>query len=54
MPLRRQKINKTWFLHLRKILSSGKNETRAQIAKMNSRKCWKCSVNEVLGGWKIG
>ena len=54
MSLRIQKINKTWFLPLKKIPSRGKDEICAQIAKRNSRKCYKSVITEGHGreGWK--
>ena len=50
MPLRIQKISKNWFLPLKQIPSRGKDETYAQIAKTNSRKCHKTVISEGHGG----
>lgn len=42
------------ILAFKKIPSSRKGEIYAQIAKMSSRKCYKCANKDVLGGLEEG
>lgn len=54
MPLRIQKINRTWFLPLKKIPLRAKDETDAWTAKMNGRKFYRSVISEKHGWLEEG